>query len=130
LPKVEEFAALVEKEAAEKALPVEKEKEVPVVEKEPEKKTEPTAKKETPVKMPTTAKTKPAENTPAKKTRPQVFLDIIEAGGGTKPELIEAMKTNFGGSTAEAAYQVGAYIKILVLFNVLTKDETGKITRC
>ena len=130
LPMVEEFAVLVEKEAAEKALPVEKEKEVPVVEKEPEKKTEPTAKKETPVKMPTTAKTKPAENTPAKKTRPQVFLDIIEAGGGTKPELIEAMKTNFGGSTAEAAYQVGSYIKILVLFNVLTKDETGKITRC
>jgi len=33
LPKVEEFAVLVEKEAAEKALPVEKEKEVPVVEK-------------------------------------------------------------------------------------------------
>jgi len=130
LPKVEEFAALVEKEATENVPPVEKEKEVPVVEKEPEKKTEPAAKKETPAKMPPTAKTKPAENTLAKKTRPQVFLDIIEAGGGTKPELIEAMKTNFGGSTAEAAYQVGSYIKILVLFNVLTKDETGKITRC
>ena len=132
---VEEFAALVEKEAAEKALPVEKEKEVPVVEKEvavPAKK-----KKEDAVPAKTVEVDKKKaeaamkkESTPAKKTRPQVFLDIMEAGGGTKQELIATMKEKYAGSDTEATYQVGMFISVLTVFGVLAKDDTGKITKC
>jgi len=65
-----------------------------------------------------------------KKTRQQVFLDSIESGGGTKSELVQAMLTDFGGSIAEASYQIGSYLKILMLFGILKKDEAGKISRC
>lgn len=65
-----------------------------------------------------------------KKTRQQVFFDIMIDGGGTKKELIIEMEKRFMGSTAEAKYQVGVYISLLSTFNIIKKDDSGKIVLC
>ena len=125
LPKVEEFAVLVEKEAAEKALPVEKEKEVPVVEKEPEKKTEPTAKKETPAKekavsvkaSPVGKKSPVAEK---KETNTDLFIASVTETPGTMAEICKRPWNAKGGTFYNVAKQ-------LIVDGVLVRDEKTKV---
>jgi len=125
LPKVEEFAVLVEKEAAEKALPVEKEKEVPVVEKEPEKKTEPTAKKETLAKekavsvkaSPVGKKSPVAEK---KETNTDLFIASVTETPGTMAEICKRPWNAKGGTFYNVAKQ-------LIVDGVLVRDEKTKV---
>ena len=84
LPMVEEFAALVEKEAAEKALPVEKEKAAPA-EKVPAEKKEMAAAAAK--KVEASGKKEPAEKKVSKKS---IIIDILNAKGGTVDEMAKA----------------------------------------
>jgi len=60
-----------------------------------------------------------------KKSYPEVFVDLMKGGGGTKKELIERMNERSKGSPTYAKYVVGIFITLLLGLGYAEKDEQG-----
>jgi hypothetical protein len=66
----------------------------------------------------TTAKAKPT-------TRAEVFHQIVKSGAFTKKEITDKMKTTYGGSLAEATFQVDTFLRLLTTMGYASKKDDG-----
>ena len=66
-----------------------------------------------------------------KPTRAMVMAQICQTmkkKAYTKKEIIEKMQAQYGGSLAEATFQVSNYLRLLIVLKLVKEDAKGKYT--
>ena len=84
-----------------------------------------------PAKKKVVAATPPVEKERAKPTRANVMKEILQSTknvASSKTEMVSTMQEMYGGSENEAAFQVGNYVRLLIVLGLLEKDTEGKFT--